>query len=76
MKSYSVTDVGQKRQVNQDYIFASEEPVEIFRIFLWLQTVWAVIRQEISRPVMQFRSCFIQFWKMKIKIPLLLSACH
>ena len=27
MKSYSVTDVGQKRQVNQDYIFASEEPV-------------------------------------------------
>lgn len=27
MKSYSVTDVGQKRQTNQDYIFASEEPV-------------------------------------------------
>ena len=27
MKSYSVTDVGQKRQVNQDYVFASEEPV-------------------------------------------------
>ena len=27
MKSYSVTDVGQKRQVNQDYIFSSEEPV-------------------------------------------------
>ena len=27
MKSYSVTDVGQKRQVNQDFVFASEEPV-------------------------------------------------
>ena len=27
MKSYSVTDVGQKRQENQDYVFASEEPV-------------------------------------------------
>ena len=27
MKSYSVTDVGQKRQVNQDYVFASEETV-------------------------------------------------
>lgn len=27
MKSYSVTDVGQKRQVNQDYVFASDEPV-------------------------------------------------
>lgn len=27
MKSYSVTDVGQKRQVNQDYVYASEEPV-------------------------------------------------
>lgn len=27
MKSYSVTDVGQKRQVNQDFIFVSDEPV-------------------------------------------------
>ena len=27
MKSYSITDVGQKRQVNQDYVYASEEPV-------------------------------------------------
>lgn len=27
MKSYSVTDVGQKRQVNQDFVFASDEPV-------------------------------------------------
>lgn len=27
MKSYSVTDVGQKRQVNQDYVYASDEPV-------------------------------------------------
>ena len=27
MKSYSATDVGQKRQVNQDYVYASEEPV-------------------------------------------------
>lgn len=27
MKAYSVTDVGQKRKVNQDYVFASEQPV-------------------------------------------------
>ena len=27
MKSYSETDVGQKRQVNQDYVFVSEKPV-------------------------------------------------
>lgn len=27
MKTYSVTDVGQKRQINQDYVFASETPV-------------------------------------------------
>ncbi|MDD3218665.1 MAG: Stp1/IreP family PP2C-type Ser/Thr phosphatase [Lachnospiraceae bacterium] len=27
MKSYSVTDVGQRRKINQDYVFASEEPV-------------------------------------------------
>lgn len=27
MKSYSETDVGQKRQINQDYVFVSEKPV-------------------------------------------------
>ena len=27
MKSFAVTDIGQKRTVNQDYVFCSEEPV-------------------------------------------------
>ena len=27
MKAYSVTDVGQKRRENQDYVFASEQPI-------------------------------------------------
>lgn len=27
MKTYSVTDVGQKRKINQDYVFASDKPV-------------------------------------------------
>ena len=27
MKTYSVTDVGQKRKINQDYVFASDQPV-------------------------------------------------
>lgn len=27
MKTYSVTDVGQKRKINQDYVFASGQPV-------------------------------------------------
>ncbi|MEE1030608.1 MAG: Stp1/IreP family PP2C-type Ser/Thr phosphatase [Ruminococcus sp.] len=27
MKSYSVTDVGQKRSENQDYVYASEQPI-------------------------------------------------
>lgn len=27
MKAYAVTDIGQKRQVNQDYVFASEQAV-------------------------------------------------
>ncbi len=27
MKSYSVTDVGQKRRENQDYVYASEQPI-------------------------------------------------
>ena len=27
MKAYSVTDIGQKRKINQDYVFASESPI-------------------------------------------------
>ncbi len=27
MRIYSATDVGQKRKMNQDYVFASEDPV-------------------------------------------------
>ena len=27
MRIYSATDVGQKRKMNQDYVFASEAPV-------------------------------------------------
>ena len=27
MKAFSVTDVGQVRQINQDYIYTSEQPI-------------------------------------------------
>ena len=27
MRIYSATDVGQKRKMNQDYVFVSQEPV-------------------------------------------------
>ena len=40
MKSYSVTDVGQKRQVNQDYVLLLRNRLEICRISSWLQMVW------------------------------------
>ena len=43
MKVFSATDIGQKRQMNQDYIYTSVEPVETCRIFLWWPTAWADI---------------------------------
>jgi len=30
MKLYSMTDVGRKREVNQDYVFATDKPVGPF----------------------------------------------
>ena len=27
LKTFSITDIGRKRKVNQDYIYTSEEPV-------------------------------------------------
>ena len=27
MKTFSITDIGQKRSSNQDYVFSSEQPI-------------------------------------------------
>lgn len=27
MKTFSITDIGQRREMNQDYVFTSEKPV-------------------------------------------------
>ena len=47
MKAFCITDVGQNRSMNQDFVFASATPVgRIFRTSLWLQTEW-----EATEPV-------------------------
>lgn len=55
MRVYSATDVGQKRKMNQDYVFVSETPVGNSRICSLLPMEWAVIMREITLPLMPFR---------------------
>lgn len=61
MKSYSVTDVGQKRQVNQDFVFASEEPVGNLPNLFIVADGMGGIMQEILLPALPFRHFFILF---------------
>ncbi len=51
MKIYAMTDVGRRREVNQDYVYVTERPIGPFQICLWSQTEWADIRREILRPI-------------------------
>ena len=46
MKAFSMTDVGKKREVNQDYVYVSTTPVGNI-------PEWAVIRPEILHPDIQ-----------------------
>ena len=34
MKTFSITDVGMVRQVNQDYVYMTDNPLYFFRICL------------------------------------------
>ena len=53
MKTYSITDTGILREMNQDYFFASDEPVGNLRICTLLQMAWGDTRQEITHRVTQ-----------------------
>ena len=55
MRVYSATDVGQKRKMNQDYVFVSKDPVGNLPICLSLLMEWAVITREILHLPTQFR---------------------
>ncbi len=50
MRVYSATNIGMKRKVNQDYVFASQDRLEIFPISLRLPMEWEVIMPVTMRP--------------------------
>lgn len=55
MRIYSATDVGQKRKMNQDYVFVSEGPVEICLIYSQSRTGWVAITPVTMHPHMRVR---------------------
>ena len=64
MRIYSATDVGQKRKMNQDYVFASAEPVgNLPNLF-----VVADGMEEIMHPPMQLHLWWRRSARMRILI--------
>ena len=53
MRIYSATDVGQKRKMNQDYVFASADPVGNLPNLLLSRMEWEDIMQVIMRLLMR-----------------------
>lgn len=50
MKTFSITDIGQKRSSNQDYVFPLSSRLVICQIFSLLQMEWEDIKREIMLP--------------------------
>ena len=46
MKIFSMTDVGRKREMNQDYVFATDESLGTLPME-WVDTRQAILRQNI-----------------------------
>ena len=65
MKVFSATDIGQKRQMNQDYIYTSVEPVGNLPNLLWWPTAWADITPGTSRPAAVFLCWWILLKRIK-----------
>lgn len=53
MKTYSITDTGILREMNQDYFSRRMNPLGISRICTLLQMAWGDTRQEITHRVTQ-----------------------
>ena len=50
MKTFSITDVGMVRQVNQDYVFTTGKPLGILQNLFVVADGMGAIRQEIMLP--------------------------
>ena len=68
MRIYSATDVGQKRKMNQDYVFASAEPVGNLPNLFVVADGMGVIMQEIMHPPMQLHLWWRRSARMRILI--------
>ena len=64
MRIYSATDVGQKRKMNQDYVFASEGPVGNLPNLFTVADITPVT----MHPHMQYGSLWMKSVKMRITI--------
>ena len=63
MRVYSATDVGQKRKMNQDYVFVSENPVgNLPNLFVVADGMGG----QIMHLRMQFRLWLTRFGEMRI----------
>lgn len=60
MKVFSATDIGQKRTMNQDFVFASASPVGNLRTSLSLQTAW----EAITRAILLRVTVFLYWWNL------------
>ena len=68
MRIYSATDVGQKRKMNQDYVFASEGPVGNLPNLFTDADGMADITPVTMHPHMQYGSLWMKSVKMRITI--------
>ena len=50
MKIYAMTDVGRKREINQDYVYVTDKPIGPFPNLLAVADGMGGTRLETSRP--------------------------
>ena len=55
IKSFSVTDIGRKRKLNQDFVYSSDEAVGNLKNVYIVADGWEVIRRVIMLPSVQWK---------------------
>ena len=68
MRIYSATDVGQKRKMNQDYVFATADPVGNLPNLFVVADGMGVIMQVIMHPLMRLHLWWRKSGRMRILI--------
>ncbi len=68
MRIYSATDVGQKRKMNQDYVFVSEGPVGNLPNLFTVADGMGGHNAGTMHPHMQYGSLWMKSVKMRITI--------